>query len=122
MAGATRLDAARALIDEAVARGYSINVDGADLDMAGPRQMPDELLLRLRQLKPSVIAHLTGGRGSLEGSLPVPDAWIDSVTRTAGMSPPRDWPAHLWPATISGAEAFLKRWAGMAALLEWKHA
>ena len=107
------------MIDEAVAQGFSINVDGPDLDLAGPQQMPDEMLRKVRQLKPSLIAYLTGGRGSLEGSLPVPDEWLAGVARAADMPPPRDWPADIWTATVSGMEGFLNRWGGMAALLDW---
>jgi len=119
MTGATRLEAARALVDEAVAQGFSINVDGPDLDLAGPRKMPDEMLLKVQRLKPSLIAYLTGGRGSLEGSLPIPDEWIGGMDRMKVMDPPRDWPRDIWPATLRGVEGFMARWAGMAALLEW---
>jgi len=119
MSGTARLEAAAALVDEVISQGYSIEVDGADLDLAGPQKMPDDMLLKVRQLKPAVIAYLTGGRGSLEGSLPVPAEWIEGVAAMKNMEAPRDWPPANWQEVLDGVEGFMSRWAGMAALLNW---
>jgi hypothetical protein len=93
----------------------TLTLQGEALKVRGPKPLPAEVIVELRNRKSELIQFL----GDLNG---VSDEWRKGAAQIQEMAPVRDWPPPAWDRLRAALPAFMRTWAPRAARLGWSSA